>query len=184
EPSVFKKMTVRDNLKAILEFLGTESDGINHRVMEILESFKLEHLAGNSADSLSGGERRRLEIARALMTSPHFMLLDEPFSGVDPKSVEELQSVIYQLRTHNLGILITDHSVRETLQVTDRSYLIYEGKVELSGTAHDLVSDPRAREVYLGQRFYMDMTPDERRAQGVSSNETPAVKQKKEPKTK
>ncbi len=182
--SVFRKLTVKENIMSILETLDLTKKERKERLQWLLEELGIAHLSRNRAYTLSGGERRRVEIARALVPRPAFMLLDEPFSGVDPKSVEELQSVIYQLRTHNLGILITDHSVRETLQVTDRSYLIYEGKVELSGTAHDLVSDPRAREVYLGQRFYMDMTPDERRAKGVSSDETPAVKQKKEPKTK
>lgn len=162
EVSVFRKLTVRENILAILETLDLTKAQRIERLDWLLEELGIAHLANNHAYTLSGGERRRVEIARALVPRPAFMLLDEPFSGVDPKSVEDLQTVIYQLRDHGLGILITDHSVRETLQVTNRSYLIYEGKVELSGSAGDLVNDPRAREIYLGKRFYMDMTPDER----------------------
>lgn len=161
--SVFRKLTVKENILAILQTLPISASEQKERLVWLLEELGIAHLADNRAYTLSGGERRRVEIARALVPRPAFMLLDEPFSGVDPKSVEELQEVIYQLKDHGLGILITDHSVRETLQVTDRSYLIYEGKVELSGSAEELVNDPRAREVYLGKRFYMDMTPDERR---------------------
>ncbi len=160
--SVFRKLTVRENILAILETLALTKTQRKERLDWLLEELGIAHLSDNPAYTLSGGERRRVEIARALVPRPAFMLLDEPFSGVDPKSVEELQSVIYQLRDHGLGILITDHSVRETLQVTNRSYLIYEGRVEISGSAGDLVNDPRAREIYLGKRFYMDMTPDER----------------------
>jgi len=162
EVSVFRKLTVKENILAILETLPLTKTQRKERLEWLLEELGVAHLANNPAYTLSGGERRRVEIARALVPRPAFMLLDEPFSGVDPKSVEELQSIIYQLRDHGLGILITDHSVRETLQVTNRSYLIYEGKVELSGSASELVNDPRAREIYLGKRFYMDMTPDER----------------------
>ena len=160
--SVFRKLTVKQNIMSILETLPLKRSERRERLAWLMEELGIDHLARNPAYTLSGGERRRVEIARALVPRPAFMLLDEPFSGVDPKSVEELQEVIYQLRDHGLGILITDHSVRETLQVTNRSYLIYEGKVELSGSASDLVNDPRAREVYLGERFYMDMTPDDR----------------------
>lgn len=170
--SVFRKLTVKQNILAILETLPIDKSERNKRLIWLLEELGIDHLADNFAYTLSGGERRRVEIARALVPRPAFMLLDEPFSGVDPKSVEELQSVIYQLRDHGLGILITDHSVRETLQVTNRSYLIYEGKVELSGSASDLVNDPRAREIYLGKRFYMDMTPDERNSADKSENNT------------
>ena len=174
--SVFRKLTVKENIKSILETLPISRKERRERLSWLLDELGVAHLSKNKAYTLSGGERRRVEIARALVPRPAFMLLDEPFSGVDPKSVEELQSVIYQLRDHGLGILITDHSVRETLQVTDRSYLIYEGKVELSGNAHDLVNDPRAREVYLGERFYMDMTPDERREQSKSPENTESKK--------
>jgi len=175
--SVFRKLTVKQNILAILETLKLSRADRKERLEWLLEELGIAHLSRNRAYTLSGGERRRVEIARALVPRPAFMLLDEPFSGVDPKSVEELQEVIYQLRDHGLGILITDHSVRETLQVTDRSYLIYEGKVELSGSAKDLVNDPRAREVYLGDRFYMDMTPDDRR---TGENQAPAGESEKE----
>lgn len=175
--SVFRKLTVKQNILAILETLNLPRADRKERLEWLLEELGIAHLSRNRAYTLSGGERRRVEIARALVPRPAFMLLDEPFSGVDPKSVEELQEVIYQLRDHGLGILITDHSVRETLQVTDRSYLIYEGKVELSGSAKDLVNDPRAREVYLGDRFYMDMTPDDRR---TGENQAPAGESEKE----
>lgn len=167
EVSVFRKLTVRENIMAILEVLPLSKSERKERLQWLLEELGIHHLSNNVAYTLSGGERRRVEIARALVPRPAFMLLDEPFSGVDPKSVEELQNIIYQLRDHNLGILITDHSVRETLQVTDRSYLIYEGKVVITGKASELVNDPKAREVYLGQRFYMDLTPDERREQSA-----------------
>jgi len=167
EVSVFRKLTVRQNIMAILEILPLSKAERKKRLQWLMEELGIQHLSNNVAYTLSGGERRRVEIARALVPRPAFMLLDEPFSGVDPKSVEELQNIIYQLRDHNLGILITDHSVRETLQVTDRSYLIYEGKVVITGKASELVNDPKAREVYLGQRFYMDLTPDERRARGA-----------------
>lgn len=169
--SIFRKLTVKENILAILEMLPLPKSERQERLEWLLEELGVSHLADNPAYTLSGGERRRVEIARALVPKPAFMLLDEPFSGVDPKSVEELQGIIYQLRDHGLGILITDHSVRETLQVTNRSYLIYEGKVELSGSASDLVNDPRAREIYLGKRFYMDMTPDERN--GMSKESSP-----------
>ncbi len=157
EPSVFKKMTVQDNLKAILEFLGIDRDLINHRVTEILESFKLEHLANNSADSLSGGERRRLEIARALMTSPRFMLLDEPFSGIDPISVSDLKKIIYGLKHRGIGILLSDHNVRESLPICDRAYVVNEGKVLLEGTPESVAQDKIVREVYLGEEFNIDV---------------------------
>jgi lipopolysaccharide export system ATP-binding protein len=163
--SIFRKLTVKQNILSILETLPLKKKERKERLNWLLEELGISHLSRNYAYTLSGGERRRVEIARSLAPRPSFMLLDEPFSGVDPKSVEELQSVIYQLRDHGLGILITDHSVRETLQVTDRSYLIYEGKVEFSGNANDLVNNPKARDVYLGQRFYMDMTPDDRKQQ-------------------
>ena len=174
EVSVFRKLTVRQNIMAILEILPLSKSERKERLQWLMEELGIQHLSNNVAYTLSGGERRRVEIARALVPRPAFMLLDEPFSGVDPKSVEELQNIIYQLRDHNLGILITDHSVRETLQVTDRSYLIYEGKVVITGKASELVNDPKAREVYLGQRFYMDLTPDERRAR--SAKETKDAK--------
>ncbi len=157
EPSVFKKMSVADNLKAILEFHDVDKELMDHKVMEILESFKLEHLARNNADSLSGGERRRLEIARALMTNPHFMLLDEPFSGIDPISVSDLKKVISGLRSKKIGILLSDHNVRDSLPICDRAYVVNNGKVLLEGSPEDVAKDKIVREVYLGEEFYIDV---------------------------
>jgi lipopolysaccharide export system ATP-binding protein len=157
EPSVFKKMSVADNLKAILEFHDVDRDLMDHKVIEILESFKLEHLARNNADSLSGGERRRLEIARALMTDPHFMLLDEPFSGIDPISVSDLKKVINGLRSKNMGILLSDHNVRDSLPICDRAYVVNNGRVLLEGTPESVAKDKIVREVYLGEEFYIDV---------------------------
>jgi len=157
EPSVFKKMSVEDNLKAILEFLNVDRALIQHKILEMLESFKLEHLAKNSADSLSGGERRRLEIARALMTSPRFMLLDEPFSGIDPISVSDLKKIISGLKKRDIGILLSDHNVRESLPICDRAYVVNNGKVLLEGTPEDIAKDRIVREVYLGEEFYIDV---------------------------
>jgi lipopolysaccharide export system ATP-binding protein len=156
DPSVFKKMSVEDNLKAILEFHDVDKDLMDHKVSEILESFKLEHLAQNNADSLSGGERRRLEIARALMTNPHFMLLDEPFSGIDPISVSDLKKVINGLRSKKMGILLSDHNVRDSLPICDRAYVVNNGKVLLEGTPESVAKDKTVREIYLGEDFYID----------------------------
>jgi lipopolysaccharide export system ATP-binding protein len=164
EKSVFRKLTVEENIRAIAEIQPWPRAERNRRVEGVLEELGITHLARQPAYTLSGGERRRVEIARALICEPTFMLLDEPFSGVDPKAVEELQNVIYQMQRRGLGILITDHSVRETLTVTDRAYLIYEGKVLISGTAAELVNDPKARQYYLGERFYMDIQPDTRKS--------------------
>ena len=164
EKSVFRKLTVEENIRAIAEIQPITLSERRRRVESVLEELGITHLARQPAYTLSGGERRRVEIARALVCEPTFMLLDEPFSGVDPKAVEELQNVIYQMQRRGLGILITDHSVRETLTVTDRAYLIYEGKVLISGTAAELVNDPKARQHYLGERFYMDVQPDTRKS--------------------
>jgi len=157
EPSVFKKMTVSDNLKAILEFQDGDHELMDHKVEELLETFKLEHLARNNADSLSGGERRRLEIARALMTNPHFMLLDEPFSGIDPISVSDLKKVINGLRNRKIGILLSDHNVRDSLPICDRAYVVNNGKVLLEGTPEGVAKDKIVREVYLGEEFNIDV---------------------------
>lgn len=164
EKSVFRKLTVEENIRAIAEILPISHAERRRRIEMVIEELGVGHLVRQRAYTLSGGERRRVEIARALVCEPTFILLDEPFSGVDPKAVEELQNVIYQMQRRGLGILITDHSVRETLTVTDRAYLIYEGKVLISGTAKDLVNDPTARQYYLGERFYMDTEPDVRKA--------------------
>jgi lipopolysaccharide export system ATP-binding protein len=157
EPSVFKKMSVQDNLKSVLEFLDMDREMINHKVLELLEVFKLEHLAGNNADSLSGGERRRLEIARALMTSPRFMLLDEPFSGIDPISVSDLKKIVTGLKKHGIGVLLSDHNVRDSLPICDRAYVVNNGKVLLEGTPESVAQDKMVREVYLGEEFYIDV---------------------------
>jgi lipopolysaccharide export system ATP-binding protein len=157
EPSVFKKMSVADNLKAILEFQEGDHELMDHKVDELLETFKLEHLARNNADSLSGGERRRLEIARALMTNPHFMLLDEPFSGIDPISVSDLKKVINGLRSKKIGILLSDHNVRDSLPICDRAYVVNNGKVLLEGTPEGVAKDKIVREVYLGEEFNIDV---------------------------
>ena len=170
DQSVFRKLTVEENILSVLQTTGLSRSDQRTRLAELIEEMGLEKVVKNKAYALSGGERRRCEIARALTTSPSFMLLDEPFSGVDPKAVEDLQEIIYQLRRKGLGLLITDHSVRETLTVTDRAYLIYEGKILISGVAEKLVNDPQARKLYLGERFYMDTTPDERKSLAGSAS--------------
>jgi lipopolysaccharide export system ATP-binding protein len=163
DKSIFQKLTVEQNLMAILETLKISKAERKDRLETLLHELGVERLRKQGATTLSGGERRRVEIARALTCRPDFMLLDEPFSGVDPKAVEEIQGIIYQLQRKGLGVLITDHSVRETLSVTDRAYLIYEGKVMISGTAEQIVNDPEAKRLYLGERFYMDTSADERK---------------------
>jgi lipopolysaccharide export system ATP-binding protein len=157
EPSVFKKMSVEDNLLSILEFNDMAKESMGHKVMELLESFKLDHLSKNNADSLSGGERRRLEIARALMISPRFMLLDEPFSGIDPISVSDLKKIINGLKKQGIGILLSDHNVRDSLPICDRAYVVNNGKVLLEGTPESVARDKVVREVYLGEEFKIDV---------------------------
>jgi lipopolysaccharide export system ATP-binding protein len=153
EPSVFRRMGVRNNLLAVLEAMPLSRSQRNERAAELMGELDLEHLADNLADTLSGGERRRLEIARALASDPSILLLDEPFAGVDPIAVEEIQTLIGRLRLRNLGILITDHNVRETLKSTDRAYIIHQGRILREGTARQLIEDPKVREVYLGHSF-------------------------------
>ena len=153
EASVFRKLTVRDNLLAVLETLRLPKAERESAADEALGRFGLEKLAGQRAYTLSGGERRRLEIARALATRPHFLLMDEPFSGVDPISVDDVQAIVRDLRDAGIGILITDHNVRETLEITDRSYLLYEGKVLCEGDRETLLNDPASRKFYLGEDF-------------------------------
>ena len=153
EASVFRKMTVRDNLLAVLETLKIPKDERMNAADEALDRFGLTKLAAQKAYTLSGGERRRLEIARALATRPNFLLMDEPFSGVDPISVDEVQSIIRDLKTLGIGILITDHNVRETLEITDRSYLLFEGRILCEGDREVLLNDPASRELYLGKDF-------------------------------
>ena len=155
EPSVFRKLTVEENILAILETLDLSAKERKNRLDYLLEELDISHLRQNKAYTLSGGERRRLEITRALVTSPKLMLLDEPFSGVDPNAVYEVQQIIAELKQKGLGILVTDHNVRETLSIVDRAYLICEGKVEVEGTSDYLINDPKSRELYLGPRFSM-----------------------------
>ncbi len=156
EPSVFRGLTVEENVLAILETQKIRKKDRAILLADLLESLKIEHLAGNRADTLSGGERRRLEIARLLAVEPLFILLDEPFTGIDPKAVAEIQNVIRNLRDRlNIGVLVTDHQVRETLEVTDRSYIIDNGKVLTSGKPRDLIEDQEVRRIYLGEGFYM-----------------------------
>ena len=153
ESSVFRKLTVEENILAILETL--EGDGVarRHRARELLGELDLTALAPYPAYTLSGGERRRLEITRALVTSPQYLLLDEPFTGIDPIAIGDIQEIIGRLRDKGIGILITDHNVRETLAITDRAYILYDGKILVSGTASEIANNPVAREIYLGERF-------------------------------
>ena len=153
EPSIFRKLTVEQNLMAILEILDLTKEERRQRLESLLRELDLTHLAKSKAYTLSGGERRRAEITRSLVTSPDFMLMDEPFAGIDPIAVADIQTIIARLKAKRIGVLVTDHNVRETLQIVDRAYLIYEGQVLVSGTAHELASDERAREIYLGERF-------------------------------
>lgn len=156
EPSVFQRLTVEQNLMAICETLKLSRKDRQKRVEQLLDQFELRIVRRNLAKMISGGERRKLEIARALVTDPKLILLDEPFSGVDPKAVEGLRTEIERLRTDGIAILLTDHNVHETLKATDRSYVIHEGKVISDGTPHQLINDPRVREKYLGDTFKGD----------------------------
>lgn len=155
EASIFRKLTVEENIMAILETLPLGKSERVQRLESLLEELNISHLAEHKAYTLSGGERRRLEITRALVTNPSFILLDEPFSGIDPIVVNEAQEIIKELKERGLGILLTDHNVRETLSITDRAYLIAEGRILISGTAQDLINNPQAREIYLGEKFKM-----------------------------
>jgi lipopolysaccharide export system ATP-binding protein len=148
EPSIFRKLSVRDNILAVLETLKLSRAEQDARLEQLLEDLNLTHLADRQAHKLSGGERRRVEITRALVRQPSFMLLDEPFVGIDPIAVSEIQDIVARLR-----VLITDHNVRETLRITDRAYIMYEGRILLQGSAEQLAGDPRARQIYLGERF-------------------------------
>jgi lipopolysaccharide export system ATP-binding protein len=153
EASVFRNLSVEDNILAVLEMTTLPRQEQKRRVEELLEEFSLTHVRRNMGKVLSGGERRRTEIARALAVDPKFVLLDEPFAGVDPIAVEEIQGIVAKLREKNIGILITDHNVNETLSITDRAYLMFEGKLLKAGTAEELASDEQVRRVYLGKHF-------------------------------
>jgi lipopolysaccharide export system ATP-binding protein len=155
EPSIFRKLSVEENIMSILETLPINKAERRHRLKALLDELGIAHLAKNKAFTLSGGERRRLEITRALVTNPSFILLDEPFSGIDPIVVNEAQEIIKELKEKGLGILLTDHNVRETLSITDRAYLIAEGRILISGTANELIENPQARQIYLGEKFKM-----------------------------
>ncbi|MBU0640631.1 MAG: LPS export ABC transporter ATP-binding protein [Planctomycetes bacterium] len=162
ETSVFQRLTVADNLLAICETMRFTRRERRRKVEDLLEQFGLKVIRNNLAKNISGGERRKLEIARALITKPRLILLDEPFSGVDPKAVEELRGEIFRLRESGIAVLLTDHNVHETLKVTDRSYVIHQGQVISAGTPHRLINDPRVRETYLGNTFKGDeFSPDE-----------------------
>ncbi len=153
EPSVFRKLTVEDNIMVALEAHGLEGSERSERLEELLTDFKIHHVSKNYAYSLSGGERRRVEIARALAGNPSFLLLDEPFAGIDPIAVGDIQNIVSQLKSRNIGILITDHNVRETLRICDRGYILKEGKIQVTGTAKEIAQSPIARKFYLGENF-------------------------------
>lgn len=155
EVSVFRKLSVEDNILSILEMTDLNKEERLAKLEQLLDEFSLQHVRKNLGNRLSGGEKRRTEIARALATNPKFVLLDEPFAGVDPISVEDIQSIITELKSRNIGILITDHNVQETLSITDRAYLLFEGSILKSGTAEELAADEHVRKVYLGQNFVL-----------------------------
>ncbi len=155
EPSLFRQLTVEQNIHVVLENMPLSKTQRKRSCERLLEEAGINHLAKQNASSLSGGEKRRMEICRALAAKPRIILLDEPFSGVDPKSVSELQDVILQLKQRHLGVLITDHNVRETLEVTDRSYIMHEGVILTHGSARELIHDPVVRDAYLGDKFYI-----------------------------
>jgi lipopolysaccharide export system ATP-binding protein len=170
EASVFRRLTVEQNVRAVLEVQRLGRAEREERCTALLEGMDILHLRRNRAETLSGGERRRLEIARALATEPHLILLDEPFAGVDPIAVEEIQRIVKELTRNGIGILLTDHNVRETLSITDRAYIIYEGRILRHGPARLLVTDPAVRKIYLGQTFLMPEL-------GVTSREAEALEQ-------
>jgi len=153
EPSVFRKLSVEDNITAVLEMTNLSTQEQKDRLEVLIDEFSLHKVRKSNGDTLSGGERRRTEIARALATSPNFILLDEPFAGIDPIAVEDIQSIVSKLKTKNIGILITDHNVQETLSITDRAYLMFEGNILKAGTAEELAADEMVRKVYLGKNF-------------------------------
>ncbi|MFK8038908.1 MAG: LPS export ABC transporter ATP-binding protein [Crocinitomicaceae bacterium] len=153
ENSVFRKLSIEDNISAVLELTKLNKEEREHKLEELISEFNLDHVRKNLGQSLSGGERRRTEIARALATDPKFILLDEPFAGVDPIAVEDIQNIVSKLKNRNIGVLITDHNVQETLAITDRTYLLFEGSILRQGTAEELSKDEMVRKVYLGSNF-------------------------------
>jgi lipopolysaccharide export system ATP-binding protein len=155
EPSIFRKLTAEQNILAVLETLSISREERLSRVEELLEEFGVTHVRRIRGDALSGGERRRVEIARCLATEPEYILLDEPFAGIDPLAIDDIREIILYLKRQGIGILITDHNVRETLSIVDRAYLIYEGRVESEGSKDFLINDPISRQLYLGERFRM-----------------------------
>ncbi|MCF7922316.1 MAG: LPS export ABC transporter ATP-binding protein [Candidatus Marinimicrobia bacterium] len=156
EASIFRKLSVEDNLRLICETLEIDKQAQEEKLEHLLDELSIAHVRKNKGHQLSGGERRRTEIARALVTDPHFILLDEPFAGVDPIAVEDIQQIVLALKTKGIGVLITDHNVHETLSITDRSYLLFQGKILLSGNAEFLANDEQARKLYLGSNFKLD----------------------------
>jgi lipopolysaccharide export system ATP-binding protein len=155
EASIFRKLSVEDNIASVLEMTSLSKTKRHEKLESLLEEFRLTHVRKSNGDVLSGGERRRTEIARALAVDPKFILLDEPFAGIDPIAVEDIQGIVDKLRYKNIGILITDHNVQETLSITDRAYLLFEGKILKAGSAEDLAADEQVRRVYLGQNFVL-----------------------------
>lgn len=156
EASVFRNLTVRENLEAVLEFFSVPEKEIHERADQLIEEFGLKYIENSKGYTLSGGERRRTEIARSLITDPRFILLDEPFAGIDPIAVEDIQEIVSKLRHRNIGIFITDHNVHETLAITDRAYLMFEGEILKEGSADELAEDEEAKKLYLGQQFRLD----------------------------
>jgi len=156
EPSIFGKLSVEDNLRLVLELTDMSKSDQEEKINKLLEDLSISHLRKNKGGSLSGGERRRVEICRSLAIDPDFILLDEPFAGVDPIAVEDIQSIVHSLKNRDIGVLITDHNVRETLSITDRSYLLFEGEILKSGTSDELANDPEARRLYLGEKFSLN----------------------------
>lgn len=153
EPSIFRKMTVEDNILCVLEYLNNNSKQNQKKLNQLLKEFGLTKIRKNRGDLLSGGERRRVEIARCIAVNPSFVLLDEPFAGVDPIAIQELKQMIFKLKEKNIGVLITDHNVRETLSITDRSYLLYDGKILKAGSSNELANDEQVKKLYLGKNF-------------------------------
>lgn len=156
EASIFRKLTVEENLLAIMQAIDIPKKERKLRTAKLLEELNISHIAKNKGYNLSGGERRRTEIARTLVTSPRFILLDEPFAGVDPIAVEDIQNIVHSLKNRGIGVLITDHNVHETLSITDRAYLLFEGQILKEGTSDFLANDPEARKLYLGEKFKLD----------------------------